>query len=56
MHVDQVLQGTGTTNNENMARACFTDPNKFAEALEIDNKVFLLWSHTAFPSKISRNL
>lgn len=39
VHADQVLQGAGTTNNENTARTCFADPIKFAEALEIDSEI-----------------
>lgn len=36
VRVDQVLQGHGTTNTGNVARRCFKNPIKFAEALEID--------------------
>lgn len=33
---DRVLQGHGTTNTGNNARRCFSEPEVFAEALEID--------------------
>lgn len=36
IHVDEVVQGCGTTNNGNTARKCFQDPGKFATALELD--------------------
>lgn len=39
VHVDQVLQGTGTTNTGNVARRCLQDPNKFARCLEINEDI-----------------
>lgn len=39
VHVDQVLQGAGTANNDNMARTCFKDPRKFARTLDIDEEI-----------------
>ena len=39
IRVDQVIQGKGTTNTGNLARRCFQNPEKFADALEIDRKV-----------------
>lgn len=36
IRVDQVMQGHGTTNTGNLARLCFSEPSKFAKALEID--------------------
>lgn len=39
IRVDQVLQGHGTTNTGNLARLCFSDPIKFAKALEIDEEL-----------------
>ena len=37
--VDKVSQGKGTTNTGNMARRCFQQPIKFAQGLEIDEKL-----------------
>ena len=39
IRADQVLQGHGTTNTGNLARKCFKDPAKFADALEIDREL-----------------
>lgn len=39
VHVDQVLQGAGTTNNGNTTRTCFKDPQKFAQTLGIDEEI-----------------
>lgn len=39
LHVDQMLQGLGTTNNINTARAYFEDWVKFAKDLKINNQV-----------------
>lgn len=36
VRVDVVKQGKGTTNTGNVARRCFADPDKFAEALGLD--------------------
>ena len=36
VRVDQVIQGKGTTNTGNLARRCFEEPEKFANALELD--------------------
>lgn len=39
IRVDQVLQGFGTTNTGNLARKCLSDPTKFAEYLELDERL-----------------
>lgn len=38
--MDEVLQGHGTANNGNVTRTCFSDPEKFANALGLD-KLFV---------------
>lgn len=39
LRVDQVLQGSGTTNTGNITRACFQKPQLFAECLDIDTEL-----------------
>ena len=34
-----MLQGHTTTNTGNVARRCFAEPTKFAEALEVDSEL-----------------
>lgn len=39
VHADQVLQGKGKTNTGGIAKKCFNEPEKFANALGIDKDI-----------------